>query len=158
MIRFSPNPNKAHLVKWREWEQEAFQQAQRQDKLIMLYLGAFWCDFCQNMDETTFSTDEIITLLNAYFVSVRVENAHRPDIDVRYNQNGWPTIVFMTPQGGHVASVNYLPPDGFASVLVRVHQAYQEPKDALAQTQRRRRHPRPQVSSSRDQRFSALSL
>ncbi|MCH7746400.1 MAG: thioredoxin domain-containing protein, partial [Chloroflexi bacterium] len=132
MIRFSPNPNKAHLVKWREWEQEAFQQAQRQDKLIMLYLGAFWCDFCQNMDETTFSTDEIITLLNAYFVSVRVENAHRPDIDVRYNQNGWPTIVFMTPQGSLLASVNYLPPDDFASVLVRVHQTFQEQKDTLA--------------------------
>ena len=98
----------------------------------MLYLGAFWCGFCQSMDETTFSTDEIITLLNAYFVPVRIENAQRPDIDVRYNQNGWPTIVFMTPQGGHLASVNYLPPDDFAGVLVRVHQVYQEQKDALA--------------------------
>ncbi len=131
MIRFSPNPNKAHLVKWGEWGQEAFQQAQTQDKVVMLYLGAFWCGFCQSMDETTFSTDEIITLLNAYFVPVRVENAQRPDIDVRYNQNGWPTIVFMTPQGGHIASVNYLPPDDFAGVLVRVHQAYQEQKEEL---------------------------
>ncbi|MEE9275349.1 MAG: DUF255 domain-containing protein, partial [bacterium] len=128
MIRFSPNPNRAHLIKWLEWGPEAFRKAQEQDKPVMLYLGAFWCAFCQNMDETSFSDEEVAALLNAYFVPVRVENAQRPDIDVRYNQNGWPTIVFMTPQGDTLATVNHMPPESFGNVLVRIHTAHQEGK------------------------------
>jgi len=97
----------------------------------MLYLSAFWCGFCQRMDETTFSNDEIIALLNAYFIPVRVENAQRPDIDVRYNQNGWPTIAFMTPEGDHLASVNYLPSGDFGDVLIRFYTLYRERKTGI---------------------------
>ena len=128
MFRFSPNPNRANLVNWREWGQEAFEEAQQQDRLVMLYIGAFWCGFCQGMDETTLSNDETITLLNAYFIPIRVENAQRPDIDTRYNQDGWPSIAFITPQGHHLATVNYMPPDEFCDVLVHLYQTYQEQK------------------------------
>jgi uncharacterized protein YyaL (SSP411 family) len=83
------------------------------------------------MDETTFSNDEIIALLNAYFIPVRVENAQRPDIDVRYNQNGWPTIAFITPEGDHLASVNYLPPGDFGDVLIRFHTFYRDRKAGI---------------------------
>ncbi|MBT3820589.1 MAG: DUF255 domain-containing protein, partial [Nitrospinaceae bacterium] len=95
MIRYSPNPNTAHLIRWREWGPEAFESACEQDKPVMLLIGAFWCAFCQRMDETAFSDEEVAALLNAYFVPVRCENAQRPDVDVRYNHNGWPTIIFM---------------------------------------------------------------
>ena len=52
MLRFSPRTNRAHLVKWREWGTEAFQEAQQQDKLVVVFLTAFWCGYCQRMDET----------------------------------------------------------------------------------------------------------
>ena len=72
MFRFSPNPNRAHLIGWRAWGADAFEEARRQDKLVMLFLGAFWCGICRRMDETTLSVDEKIKLLNAYFIPVRV--------------------------------------------------------------------------------------
>ena len=134
MVRFSPNPNRAHLIHWHGWGPEVFRKAQEQDKVVMLYLGAFWCGFCQRMDETSLSDDDVIVLLNAYFIPIRVENAQRPDIDIRYNRNGWPTIVFMTPQGDPLATVNYLPPEDFANVLVRVQSAYEENKAELQGT------------------------
>ena len=126
MFRFAPKPNRARLVRWREWGPEAFQQALDQDKPVMVFLTAFWCYFCQLMDESPFSDDEIIALLNAYFIPVRVEAAQRPDINVRYNRDGWPTIAFLTPQGDHLVSVNYQPPDQFGDVLVKVQQVCQE--------------------------------
>ena len=132
MFRFSPNPNSAHRIHWREWGAEAFEYAREQQKPVMLYLGAFWCGICQRMDETTFSNTEIIALLNAYFVPVRVEDAQRPDIDVRYNRNGWPTIVFMSAGGDYLAAVNYLSPGDFSDVLVRVHVGYQDSVSAGA--------------------------
>ena len=68
MFRFSPRPNRAHLVKWRPWGAEAFQEAQQQDKPLVLWLTAFWCGYCQRMDDTTLSNDEVIALLNAFFI------------------------------------------------------------------------------------------
>lgn len=134
MIRFSPNPNTAHLIRWREWGPGAFDSAREGDKPLMLLIGAFWCAFCQRMDETAFSDEEVAALLNAYFVPVRTENAQRPDVDARYNQNGWPTVVFMAPGGEPLAAVNYLDSEDFANVLVRVHTAYQENKETFSDT------------------------
>ena len=91
MFRFSVRPNRAHMIDWREWGEDAFEEARGQDKLVVLFIAAFWCGFCQRMDEAALSDDEVITLLNAFFVPIRVEESQRPDIDLRYNQTGrWP--------------------------------------------------------------------
>ncbi len=132
MFRFSPNPNGAHRIHWSDWGTAAFDRARAEKKPVMLYLGAFWCGICQRMDETTFSDTENVALLNAYFVPVRVEDAQRPDLDVRYNRNGWPTIVFLSAEGDFLASVNYLSPRDFSDVLVRLHVGYQEGEPAAA--------------------------
>jgi uncharacterized protein YyaL (SSP411 family) len=131
MIRFSPILNRAHLVHWHEWGEDPFDLARNQDKPVMLLLTAFWCRFCQRMDEEAFSDNENLALLNAYFISVRCDNAQRPDIDIRYNRNGWPTIAFMTADGDLLSVTNYLPSEQFGDLLVRVYTAYHEKKDQI---------------------------
>lgn len=126
MNRFSPNPNLAHLIPWFEWEVDAFGAARAEDKPIMLFLSAFWCRYCQRMDEDAFSDRENLALLNAYFMALRVENAKRPDIDARYNLNGWPTIAFFTPGGELLAAANYLGAEDFKELLLNVYLAYQQ--------------------------------
>ena len=141
MHRFSPNANLAHLIPWFEWEDEALQAARAQDKPIMLFLSAFWCRYCQRMDEGALSDRENLALLNAYFIALRAENAKRPDIDARYNLNGWPTIAFFTPGGELLAAANFLPTDDFKELLLNVYLTYQQksvaervaPTDAAAE-------------------------
>jgi uncharacterized protein len=125
MQRFSPNPNLAHLVHWYEWEDEAFREAREGNRPVMLFLSAFWCRYCQRMDEQAFSGRENMALLNAYFVALRVEDAKRPDIDARYNLNGWPTIAFFTPTGELLSAANYLPAEEFKELLLNVYLDYQ---------------------------------
>jgi hypothetical protein len=132
MHRFSPNPNLAHLIHWHEWENDAFQMAREQNKPIMLFLAAFWCRYCQRMDEQAFSDRENLALLNAYFIALRVEDAKRPDIDARYNLNGWPTIAFFTPAGEMISAANYLPADEFKELLLNVYLEYQQRSGATA--------------------------
>jgi uncharacterized protein len=129
MIRFSPLPNRAQIIPWREWDEEAFSAARTDDKPVMLFLGAFWCRFCQRMDEDAFSDTENIALLNAYFVPLRVDYMQRPDVDARYNLNGWPTIAFMTPHGQLLAAVNYMPADQFKELLIDVYMGYEQRKE-----------------------------
>jgi uncharacterized protein YyaL (SSP411 family) len=139
MIRFSPNQNGANLIHWFEWENDAFKKAREQDKPVMLFLSAFWCRYCQRMDEGAFSDRENMALLNAYFVALRVENATRPDIDTRYNLNGWPTIGFFTPAGELLTAVNYLHSDGFKELLLDVYMGYQR---------KRSEHPMPKPADA----------
>jgi uncharacterized protein YyaL (SSP411 family) len=113
------------LINWFECEIEAFNAAREQDKPVMLFLGAFWCGYCQRMDEEAFSDRENLALLNAYFIALRTEDATRPDIDARYNFNGWPTIVFFSPGGELLAAVNFLSIEDFKNVLLDVYLAYQ---------------------------------
>lgn len=131
MFRFSPRTNQAHRIAWHAWGEAAFQQARQQDKPIVLFLTAFWCGYCQRMDETSLSNDEVIALLNAFFIPIRVEESQRPDVDLRYNQDGWPTIAFLTPAGDHLLSVNYTAPEPFIRLLVRVVDAFQRDKASL---------------------------
>ncbi|HWP60913.1 MAG TPA: DUF255 domain-containing protein [Candidatus Acidoferrales bacterium] len=129
MMRFSPIPNRAHLIHWREWGEEPFRDAQEQNKPVMLFLSAFWCRYCQRMDEGAFSDPENIALLNAYFIAVRAENAERPDVDARYNLNGWPTIIFMAPGGKLLAAVNYFESEPFGNLLARVYALHEQSKN-----------------------------
>ncbi|HEX9455943.1 MAG TPA: DUF255 domain-containing protein [Candidatus Binatia bacterium] len=126
MLRFSPNQNLAHLIPWFESDAMALQAARAQDKPIMLFLSAFWCRYCQRMDEGALSDRENLALLSAYFIALRAENGMRPDIDARYNLNGWPTIAFFTPGGELLAASNFLPVDDFKELLLNVYLAYQQ--------------------------------
>ncbi len=139
MFRFSPRPNRAHLVQWRPWGPQAFQEAQQQDKPVIVWLTAFWCGYCQRMDDTTLSNEEVIALLNAFFIPIRVEESQRPDVDLRYSQNGWPTIAFLTPTGDDILRVNSLDPEPFISLVVRLVDAYQRDKATILDTAARNR-------------------
>ncbi len=158
MFRFSVRSNQAHRIRWREWGPEAFAEAQAQDKLPVVFLTAFWCGFCQRMDEAALSDDEVIALLNAFFVPIRVEESQRPDIDLRYNQNGWPTIAFLTPDGGHLFSTNYNDPEPFINVLVKMIDLYKRDKEALFLASAQPELQSPGNSTSTNETDEALPL
>jgi uncharacterized protein YyaL (SSP411 family) len=83
------------------------------------------------MDEGAFSDRENMALLNAYFIALRIENAKRPDIDARYNLNGWPTIAFVTPDGKLLAAANFLSGDDFKELLLNVYMDYEKHKNEV---------------------------
>jgi uncharacterized protein YyaL (SSP411 family) len=119
-FRFSPRANRAHLIRWREWGAEAFEEAAREHKLIALFITAFWCGVCQRQDETALSADEVQLLLNAYFVPIRVEESRRPDVDMRYTRDGWPTLAFLSPDAQPILTVNSLETETLTRVLVQL--------------------------------------
>ncbi|MCH7736750.1 MAG: thioredoxin domain-containing protein [Chloroflexi bacterium] len=130
-FRFSTNPNQAHLVNWQPWGPAAFAKAQEEDKPVLLSISAVWCYWCHVMDETTYSDPEVQDLLNEHFVTVRVDNDHRPDINSRYNVGGWPTTAFLTGHGGLIGGATYLPPEQLISMISEFAEAYQNDRTTL---------------------------
>lgn len=90
-------------VKWRSWGTEAFAEAARLDRPVLISIGAGWCHWCHVMDEQTYANPEIAQYLNENFVPVKVDCDERPDVDARYQ-----TAHFLINQkGGRLAT------DGF---------------------------------------------
>ncbi|MGH9500758.1 MAG: thioredoxin domain-containing protein [Terriglobales bacterium] len=130
-------------IQWREWGEEAFAAAQRENKPILLDIGAVWCHWCHVMDRESYDSPEIAQIVNERFVAVKVDRDERPDIDSRYQvavssisgQGGWPLTAFLTPDGKPFYGGTYFPPDdqygrpSFKRVLVSIANAYHEKND-----------------------------
>jgi uncharacterized protein YyaL (SSP411 family) len=106
-------------VQWREWGDAAFDRARREDKPILLDIGAVWCHWCHVMDRESYEREDIARIINEHYIAVKVDRDERPDIDARYQiavsaltgQGGWPLTAFLTPDGKPFYGGTYFPPD-----------------------------------------------
>jgi uncharacterized protein YyaL (SSP411 family) len=127
-------------IRWQEWGEEAFASAQRENKPMLLDIGAVWCHWCHVMDRESYDDAEVAAIVNEHFIAVKVDRDERPDIDSRYQaaisavsgQGGWPLTAFLTPDGKPFYGGTYFPPtDGygrpsFKRVLTSIANAYKE--------------------------------
>lgn len=115
-------------IHWLDWGDEAFAQAEREDKLILLDISAPWCHWCHVMDRTTYSDPGVIDMINDRFVPVRVDADKRPDIQDRYLLGGWPTTAFLIPDGRILSGTTYLPPRAMINKAQEMDSLYHEQK------------------------------
>ncbi|MDA1061872.1 MAG: DUF255 domain-containing protein, partial [Chloroflexi bacterium] len=144
--RFSPRPNRAAEIAWREWGPDAFEEARSQDKPVLLAISALWCHWCHVMDETTYSDQRVIDRLRTGFVAVRLDADVRPDVDGRYNAGGWPTTAVLDPDGELIAAVTYVSPEPMVRMLEGITEAWHVNREAIS-TQIADRRRRAQLST-----------
>jgi hypothetical protein len=136
LIQHAHNP-----VDWYPWGEEAFEQARRDDKPVLVSVGYSTCHWCHVMAEESFEDPEIADLMNRFLISVKVDREERPDIDnflitavsSLSGSAGWPLNVFLTPEGLPFFGGTYFPPrsrrymPGWADVIHQVHKAWSDP-------------------------------
>ncbi|MBI2654040.1 thioredoxin domain-containing protein [Candidatus Woesearchaeota archaeon] len=118
-------------VNWLEWNKESFEKAKKEDKPILLDLTAVWCHWCHVMDATSYSNDEVAKIINKEFVPVKVYIDKRPDIRERYNMGGFPSTVFLTPDGHMISGETYVPPERMRLLLEAIKSAYKNKKEEI---------------------------
>src|SRR5438094_592518 len=125
-------------IYWHEWGEEAFEEAKRENKPILLDIGAVWCHWCHVMDRESYDDPEVAQLVNERFVAIKVDRDERPDIDSRYQvavqaisgQGGWPLTAFLTPDGKPFYGGTYFPPGdnygrpSFRRVLIAISESF----------------------------------
>ena len=107
-------------IAWRPWDESAFATARAEGKPVLLTLGATWCHWCHVMDDLAYSDHRVISLVNSRFIPVRVDVDQRPDISLRYNQGGFPSVAFLAGDGRFLAGRPYTPPDEMVALLQQV--------------------------------------
>jgi uncharacterized protein YyaL (SSP411 family) len=142
LLQHAHNP-----VDWYAWGEEAFARACEEDKPVFLSIGYSACHWCHVMERESFENEEIAALLNADFVSIKVDREERPDIDSIYmqavqlmsGQGGWPMSMFLMPDGRPFYGGTYFPPEdrhgaaGFKSVLRQITEMYRSRRKDVEQ-------------------------
>ncbi|MCM3873357.1 MAG: thioredoxin domain-containing protein [Pyrinomonadaceae bacterium] len=143
LLQHAHNP-----VDWYPWGDDAFAAARNENKPILLSIGYSACHWCHVMEHESFENEDIASLMNENFVSIKVDREERPDLDQIYmnavqmmtHHGGWPMTVFLTPEGVPFYGGTYFPPEdrynmpGFPRVLISMAEAYRDRPDDIQQT------------------------
>jgi uncharacterized protein YyaL (SSP411 family) len=135
-------------IQWQEWGPEPFALAAREDKPVLLDIGAVWCHWCHVMDRESYEDATLAPLINERFVAVKVDRDERPDVDSRYQaavqaisgQGGWPLTAILTPDGRPFFGGTYFPRHdrygrpGIERLLLTMSDAWRDKRDEVLES------------------------
>jgi len=105
-------------VQWRDFSDQVFDEAKRDNKFVVLYLKAVWCHWCHVMEGTTYRDPAVLDAMAKHYIPVRVDQDSRPDLSLRYEDYGWPATIIFGPDGTEIAKLRgYRQPEQFLAVL-----------------------------------------
>ena len=113
LLQHANNP-----VDWFPWGPEALQKALEENKPILVSIGYAACHWCHVMEHESFEDVQTASLMNKYFVCIKVDREERPDLDHFFmdaliaisGHGGWPLNMFLTPEGKPFYGGTYYPP------------------------------------------------
>jgi uncharacterized protein len=142
LLQHQTNP-----VDWWEWGSEAFAEAKRTNRPVLLSVGYAACHWCHLMAHESFENPEIAAVMNELFVNIKVDREERPDVDHIYmsalkllgERGGWPLTMFLDPEGKPFWGGTYFPPEprfgraGFPQILRSLADIYHKEPERIRQ-------------------------
>lgn len=128
-------------VNWLPWSKDAFEQAKRENKLVLVSIGYSSCHWCHVMEHECFEDEEVATLMNKFFVCLKVDREERPDVDQVYmtavqlmtQRGGWPLNCFTLPDGRPIYGGTYFPKEQWMHILKSLHTTFAEQPEKVAE-------------------------
>ena len=103
---------------WQNFDAKVFEQAKKENKLVLLYVEANWCHWCHVMQDSCYDNSEIQAYLKANYILAKADQDARPDVFQRYKEYGWPaTVIFDGNATEIVKRRGYISPKPFLRLL-----------------------------------------
>ncbi len=139
--------HKDNPVDWYPWGEEALARARDEERPLLVSIGYSACHWCHVMAHESFEDPAIAELMNAQFVSVKVDREEHPDVDAMCmeavqtmtGQGGWPLNAFLTPELVPFFAGTYFPPEtrgglpSWRMVLLAVADAWEKRREEIRQ-------------------------
>jgi len=114
---------------WKDWN-SGLKEAATAGRPVLVDVYTDWCTWCKRMDQDVYTRPEVREYLSQHFVTVKLNaeysTAARYDgkqytsrtLAERFRVSGYPTTIFLRPDGNHIANVpGYVPADRFLLLL-----------------------------------------
>lgn len=120
LLQHAHNP-----VNWVAWSDSVFEQAKKENKLVLVSVGYSACHWCHVMEHESFEDEEVAAIMNKHFICVKVDREERPDVDQVYmtavqlmtQSGGWPLNCFTLPDGRPIYGGTYFPKEQWMHIL-----------------------------------------
>ncbi len=137
LLQHAHNP-----VDWYPWGPEALTRATEENKPILVSIGYSACHWCHVMEKESFEDAATASIMNAYFVCIKIDREERPDLDNIYMdavqamglQGGWPLNVFLMPNQKPFYGGTYFPNSKWKQLLGSIADAFALHADQLAES------------------------
>jgi uncharacterized protein YyaL (SSP411 family) len=138
--------HKNNPVHWQTWNNDVLAFAKVNKKPILLSIGYSSCHWCHVMAHESFEDEETASLMNKFFLNIKVDREERPDIDYvfqssyqLFNQSsgGWPLTMFLDENavpfmgGTYFPKVNSHGLPSFKEVISKVGVTYVEQREEI---------------------------
>ena len=138
--------HKDNPVHWQTWDKDVLSFAKANKKPILLSIGYSSCHWCHVMAHESFEDKETASLMNKYFLNIKVDREERPDIDYifqssyqLFNQSGggWPLTIFLDENAIPFMAGTYFPKESshglpsFKAVILKVGDTYIEQREEI---------------------------
>jgi len=131
LLQHAHNP-----VDWQPWSKEIIQEAQKENKLVLVSIGYAACHWCHVMEHESFEDTEVAEVMNKNFVCIKVDREERPDVDHYYmtavqlmqQRGGWPLNVIALPDGRPIWGGTYFPKENWVKSILSVTDYYSKNK------------------------------
>ena len=129
LLQHANNP-----VHWKAWNTNSLALAKNENKLLIVSIGYSACHWCHVMEHESFEDNEVASIMNANFISIKIDREERPDIDAVYmkaiqimtGQGGWPMNVVTLPDGRPIWGGTYFRKNDWINSLERLQEIYTE--------------------------------
>jgi len=132
LLQHAHNP-----VNWEEWNDEAFERAIKEDKLILVSIGYASCHWCHVMAHESFEDEQVAAIMNDRFVCIKVDREERPDIDqycmdavqLITGSGGWPLHCFLLPDGRPIHGGTYFRKQDWIQLLLSLSEFWKNERE-----------------------------
>ena len=134
LLQHATNP-----VHWKAWNANSLAEAKEKNKLIIISIGYSACHWCHVMEHESFEDQEVADIMNAHFISIKVDREERPDVDAVYmkavqiltGRGGWPLNMVTLPDGRPVWGGTYFKKEQWINALEQLQELYQSTPEKM---------------------------
>ncbi|MBI5170322.1 MAG: DUF255 domain-containing protein [Candidatus Eisenbacteria bacterium] len=125
----SSRPASAGKVDWRSWD-DGLARAKSGNRFVVVDVYTDWCGWCRRMEADVYARRDVSEYLDSKFVTVKLnaesgELVHRGERSMsartlasQFQVTGYPTTIFLRPDGERLANVpGYIPAEKFLLLL-----------------------------------------
>jgi uncharacterized protein len=118
-------------IKWRNWDEATFSEAQKDAKLVFLFLTQAWCMQCNEMESRALNHDSIAAQINQDYMPIRIDSDRYPNLYSRYHLPGYPSCVVLTPDARVIGGGTYMSTDTLTALLTRISKYWKDTRSTM---------------------------